>query len=150
MAVQESPTAIRVSWTPLTPLGNTSGYIIYYSGGSRGRVDVTDGETDSYLLTDLQNGDSYNISIVGKSAHFFSERVFYPSSLPLSELLQPMNTTSSSAPLIVVHSLSSRQAKCSGEFNNSSNHHHSLLEYSQWHRCQICGNLEERQIRRVF
>ena len=148
MAVQESPTAIRVSWTPPTPLGDTTGYIIYYSGGSRGRVDV--GETDNHLLTDLQNGDSYNISIVGKSAHFFSERVFYPSSLPLSELLQPMYITSSSAPLIVVHSLSSRQAKCSGEFNNSSNHHHPLLEYSQWHRCQICGNLEERHIRGVF
>ena len=86
MAVQEYSTAIRVSWTPPTPLGNTTGYIIYYSGDSSGRVNVTDGDTDSQLLTDLQNGDSYNISIVGKSAHFFSERVFYPSSLPLSEL----------------------------------------------------------------
>ena len=150
MAVQENSTAIRVSWTPPTPLRDTTGYIVYYSGGSSGRVNVTDGETDRYLLTDLQNGDSYNISIVGKSTHFFSERVFYPSSFPLSELLQPMYITSSSAPLTVIHFLSSRHAKCSGEFNSCSNHHHSLLEYSQWHSCQLCGKLEERHIRRVF
>ena len=150
MAVQENSTAIRVSWTPPTPLRDTTGYIIYYSGGSSGRVDVTDGETDRYLLTDLQNGDSYNISIVGKSAHFFSERVFYPSSFPLSELLQPMYTTSSSTPLTVIHFLSSRHAKCSGEFNSRSNYHLPLLECFQWHSEKLCGKLEERHIRRVF
>ena len=64
MAVQEGPTSIRVSWSPPTPLGDTTGYRIYYSGGSSGSVDVIDGSTDNYLLTGLQNGHTYNISIV--------------------------------------------------------------------------------------
>ena len=72
MAVQEGPTSIRVSWSPPTPLGDTTGYRIYYSGGSSGSVNVSDGSTDNYLLTGLQNGDTYNISIVGVSQHFTS------------------------------------------------------------------------------
>ena len=64
MAVQEGPTSIRVSWSPPTPLGDTTGYRIYYSGGSSGSVNVSDGSTDNYLLTGLQNGDTYTISIV--------------------------------------------------------------------------------------
>ena len=64
MAVQEGPTSIRVSWSPPTPLGDTTGYRIYYSGSSSGSEDVSDGSTDNYLLTGLQNGESYTISIV--------------------------------------------------------------------------------------
>ena len=64
MAVQEGPTSIRVSWSPPTPLENTTGYRIYYSGGSSGSVNVSDGSIDNYLLTGLQNGDIYTISIV--------------------------------------------------------------------------------------
>ena len=63
-AVQEGPTSIRVSWSPSTPLGDTTGYRIYYSGGSSGSVNVSDSSTDNYLLTGLQNGESYTISIV--------------------------------------------------------------------------------------
>ena len=40
MAVQEGLTSIRVSWSPPTPLGDTTGYRIYYSGGSSGSEDV--------------------------------------------------------------------------------------------------------------
>ena len=72
MAVQEGPTSIRVSWSPPTPLGDTNGYRIYYSGGSSGSVNISDGSTDNYLLTGLQNGDTYNISIVTVSQHFTS------------------------------------------------------------------------------
>ena len=75
MAVQEGPTSIRVSWSPPTPLGDTTGYRIYYSGGSSGSVDVSDGSTDNYLLTGLQNGESYTISIVATSQHLPSESV---------------------------------------------------------------------------
>ena len=71
-AVQEGPTSIRVSWSPPTPLGNTTGYRIYYSGGSSGSVGVSDGSTDNHTLTGLQNGDTYTISIVGTSEHFYS------------------------------------------------------------------------------
>ena len=82
---QEGPTGIRVFWTPPTPLGDTTGYRIYYSGGSSGSVDVSGGSSDDHLLTSLQNGDSYTISIVGTSEHFPSDRVDYPNSIPLSE-----------------------------------------------------------------
>ena len=89
MAVQEGPTAIRVSWTPPTPLGNTTGYKIYYSGKTSGSTDVS-GAASNHLLTSLQNGASYTISIVGTSTHFFSELVNYPYNFSLSELLQSM------------------------------------------------------------
>ena len=74
MAVQEGPTSIRVSWSSPTPLGDTNGYKIYYSDGNNSdSVDVSGGSTDNYLLTGLQNGDSYTISILATSEHFFSE-----------------------------------------------------------------------------
>ena len=38
-------------------------------------MDVSGGSTDSHLLTGLQNGASYTMSIVGTSEHFFSEEV---------------------------------------------------------------------------
>ena len=72
MAVQEGLTSVRVSWSPPTPLGDTTGYRISYSGGSSGSVDFSGGSTDNYLLTGLQNGANYTISIMGSSEHFFS------------------------------------------------------------------------------
>ena len=75
MAVQEGPTSIRVSWSPPTPLGDTTGYRIYYSGGSSGSKDVSDGLTNTYTLSGLWNGESYTISIVGTSEHLPSESV---------------------------------------------------------------------------
>ena len=72
-AVQEGLTSIRVSWSPPTPLGDTTGYRIYYSGGSNGSVNVSGGSTDNYLLTGLQNGESYTVSIVATSQHLFSD-----------------------------------------------------------------------------
>jgi len=87
MAVQEGPTGIRVSWTPPTPLGDTAGYRIYYSGGSRGSVGVSGGSKYKYLVGGLQNGANYTIRIVGTSKHFFSEEVKNPNSIILSELL---------------------------------------------------------------
>ena len=88
MAVQEGLTGIRVSWTPPTPLGDTTGYRIYYSGGSSGSVDVSGGSTHNHTLTGLQNGADYTISIVGTSDHLPSDHVDYPNSIPLSEFLQ--------------------------------------------------------------
>ena len=72
MAVQEGLNSIRVSWSPPTPLGDTTGYRIYYSGGSSGNEDVSGGSTDNYLLTGLRNGNSYTISIVATSQHLSS------------------------------------------------------------------------------
>ena len=75
MTVQEGLTSIRVSWSPPTPLGDTTGYRICYSGGNNGSEDISDGSTDNYLLTGLQNGEIYTISIMATSQHLPSERV---------------------------------------------------------------------------
>ena len=70
MAVQDGPTSIRVTWTPPSPLGDTTGYRISYTGGggSSGSVDVDGGNTNSHNLTGLTNGETYTISIVGTSS----------------------------------------------------------------------------------
>ena len=65
-AVQDGPTSIRVSWTPPSPLRDTTGYRISYTGG--GSVDVDGGNTNSHTLTGLINGQTYTISIVGTSS----------------------------------------------------------------------------------
>ena len=76
MAVQEGITSISVSWSPPTPLGDTTGYRIYYSNsGSSDSVDVSGGSTDNYLLTGLVMGATYTISIVATSQHILSGRV---------------------------------------------------------------------------
>ena len=69
-AVQDGPTSIRVSWTPPSPLGDTSGYRIYYTraGGSSDSVDVDGGNTNSRTLMGLTNGETYNISVAGRSS----------------------------------------------------------------------------------
>ena len=69
-AVQDGPTSIRVSWTPPSPLGDTSGYRIYYTraGGSSGSVDVDGGNTNSRTLTGLTNGETYTMSVAGTSS----------------------------------------------------------------------------------
>ena len=87
-AVQEGLTGIQVSWIPPTPLRDTAGYRIYYSGGSDGSVNVSGGFMDNHKLTGLLNGASYNISIIGTSEHFFSDHLHYPNSIPLSEFFQ--------------------------------------------------------------
>ena len=105
MAVQEGSTGIRVSWTPPTPLGDTTGYRIYYSGGSSGSVNVSGGSTDNHLLTGLQNGANYTISIVGTSEHLPSDRVDYQNSIPLSELLQHIYITANTRHMVCSYSL---------------------------------------------
>ena len=69
-AVQDGPTSIRVSWTPPSPLGDTSGYRIYYTGagGSSDSVDVDGGNTSTRTLMGLINGEIYTISVAGRSS----------------------------------------------------------------------------------
>ena len=69
-AVQDGSTSIRVSWTPASPLGDTTGYRIYYTraGGSSDSVDVDGGNTNSRTLMGLTNGETYTISVVGTSS----------------------------------------------------------------------------------
>ena len=71
MAVQDGPTSIRVTWTPPSPLGDTTGYRISYTGGGGGsskNEDVDGGNTNSHTLMGLTNGETYTISIVGTAS----------------------------------------------------------------------------------
>ena len=69
-AIQDGPTGIRVSWTPPSPLGGTTGYRIYYTraGGSGDSVDVDGVNTNSHTLMSLTNGETYTISVAGRSS----------------------------------------------------------------------------------
>ena len=58
-AVQDGPTSIRVTWTPPSPPGDTTGYSI---------VDVNGGNTNTHSLIGLTNGETYTIYIVGTSS----------------------------------------------------------------------------------
>ena len=78
-----------MSWTPPTPLGDTTGYIIYYTNDDNTDSDsvVIDGSsTDEYTLTNLQNGETYIISIVATSSSDLpSESVLADMTVGLSE-----------------------------------------------------------------
>ena len=69
-AVQDGLTNITVTWTPPSPLGDTTGYIISYTdgGGSSSSVNVAGENTSSHTLTGLTNGRTYTISIVATSS----------------------------------------------------------------------------------
>ena len=80
--VQEGPISIRVSWIPPSPLGDTTGYRIDYNSDSDGGgKNFSGGSTNNYLLTVLQEGNTYTITIVGTSQHL-------PSSEPVSISIQ--------------------------------------------------------------
>ena len=71
-AVQDGLTSIRVTWTPSS---GATGYRIDYSGDSSDSETVSGGDTNSHTLTSLTNGETYTISIVATSDHFFSDSV---------------------------------------------------------------------------
>ncbi|CAI8019951.1 Receptor-type tyrosine-protein phosphatase H, partial [Geodia barretti] len=74
--VQSDGTSVLLTWTPPDPLGDTTGYRISFTGGgSSGSEDVSGGSTNSYTLTGLIRGETYDISIVGTSDHISSESV---------------------------------------------------------------------------
>ena len=73
--IRNDYTSILLTWTPPSPLGDTTGYRISFTGGSSDSVNVSGGSTDNFTLTRLRSGEMYNISIVGTSEHFFSESV---------------------------------------------------------------------------
>ena len=76
-----------MSWTPPTSLGDITGYIIYYTNDDNTDSVVVDGgSTDEYTLTNLQNGDTYIISIVATSSSDLpSESVLADMTVGLSE-----------------------------------------------------------------
>ena len=87
IAVQDGPSSIRVTWTPPSPLGDTTGYRISFTGGgSSDSVDIRGGNTNTFLVTGLVKEVTYNVSIVGTSQHLPSTTVPVPGSVILGEL----------------------------------------------------------------
>ena len=87
-AAQDGLTSIRVTWTPPSPLKNTTGYRISYTGGggSSGSVDVDGGNTNSHTLMGLTNGDTYLISIMGTASPGLPSTQVEAGTVALSEL----------------------------------------------------------------
>ena len=74
--VISNATSILLTWQPPSPLVHNIGYRISYTNSSSNRtVDVSGGSTNSYTLTGLSSGETYRISILGKSHHIFSKAV---------------------------------------------------------------------------
>ena len=66
-AVQVGPTSIRVTWTPPSPLGDSTGYIISFTSdsSSTGSENIDGGQTNTYTITGLNNGETYSVSVAG-------------------------------------------------------------------------------------
>ena len=96
-AVQSGPTSVSVSWTAPTSGGPVTRYDIYYvaNGGPSTSGDSTN--STSYVLTKLQVGVQYNISVIAvgtslpslssymtrtlSESHFIIIKVIHPSLL---------------------------------------------------------------------
>ena len=72
--VQDGLSSIRVTWTPPSPLGDTTGYRIDYinGGGSTVSVNISDGTMKTYTLSGLLRQDTYTLSITATSEHLSS------------------------------------------------------------------------------
>ena len=85
-AVQDGPTNILVSWSPSS---DATGYRIDYDsiGGDSDSVVTSGGSTNplTHTLMNLQNGDTYTISIVATSSDLPSESVLADMTVGLSE-----------------------------------------------------------------
>ena len=81
-AVQSGPTSILVSWSPSS---DATGYRINYDsiGGDSNSVLTSGGSTDplTHTLMNLQNGDTYAISIVATSSNLPSDSI--PADMPV-------------------------------------------------------------------
>ena len=66
-AVQDGPTSIRVTWTPPSPLRDSTGYIISFTSdsSSTGSENIDGGQTNTYTLTGLNDGEAYTVSVAG-------------------------------------------------------------------------------------
>ena len=70
MLIQTDATTIRVTWTPPSPLGSTTGYTVFYSSAeSNEALDVREASTSEVELMNLAEGGSYSISLVARSQH---------------------------------------------------------------------------------
>ena len=72
-AVQSGPTSVSVSWTAPTSGGPVTRYDIYYV--ANGGPSTSGGSTNStsYVLTNLQVGAQYNISVIAVGTYLGSQ-----------------------------------------------------------------------------
>ena len=69
-------TLLTVSWTPLTPLEDVTGYVIYYSSSDSGSVfSVNVSNSSTFSLHGLQTGVTYSVFMVALSQHLPSKVV---------------------------------------------------------------------------
>ena len=74
----KSLTTIQLTWTPVSPLEDITGYIIYYSHGNiTGSVNVINCSVCNYELDNIHAEVNYNISIVATSQHFPSNVIYF-------------------------------------------------------------------------
>ena len=73
--LQESPTTIHVFWEHPKPVGSTTGYQIYYTGPTEGSFSADSIDINNEIITGLVNGQTYYVSVTGKSSHLDSEPV---------------------------------------------------------------------------
>ena len=67
----QTDTSILVTWDPPTTGDPATGYVIYYQsgGGEVSSETVSGGQTESHVLSGLDSGMTYTISIVAESSH---------------------------------------------------------------------------------
>ena len=135
-AVQNGPTSIIVTWSPST--GATGYRIQYDSTGGHNGSDIIDGnDTASLLLTGLENGQTYTISVVATFQDLSSNAI------QIEVILSKIHTDIFSNDFILhlYSSPSSRTGVSEGEFHNSQ-FHLPLLECCQWQGGQLGGDVE--------
>ena len=91
MVVQETGTSFRLTWTPPSPLGDTTGYTVLYSAtgvSSGGSVEISGGSSHSLALTGLTSGENYTVSLIARSQHIPSAAVTAPVEPSEAETLQ--------------------------------------------------------------
>ena len=78
-AVQVNSTSVHIHWIPPSPLNSTTGYNIYYYVEDRvsegNLITVNNASADSFVLTGLQSGVKYTISLVATSQHLTSNPI---------------------------------------------------------------------------
>ena len=89
-AVQEGTTSIRVSWTLVS---GATGYRVEYSGGDDTEEESADGSATTLMITGLQNGLTYTISLVAISPNL-------PTSAPITKQV-PLGEITDSVLLLI-------------------------------------------------
>ncbi|KAL5479271.1 hypothetical protein EMCRGX_G022770 [Ephydatia muelleri] len=94
-AVQSGPTSVSVSWSAPTSGGPVSRYDVYYMANGVPSTGGGSTNSTSYVLTNLQVGVQYNISVIAVGIYIPSCGSMVPAALALGPVtgLQALNNT---------------------------------------------------------